>query len=171
MLVWASAEGLSRRKDHDKIPRYPMNPFSELLSNRVLWATSVSWVVCQSLKVLLAVRRRRHFDVRWFLGTGGMPSAHSAGVASLAMAVGLRAGFETALFAVALIFALVTMFDAQGVRRAAGRQAVVLNKIMDELYAQGQVNQQRVMELLGHTPVEVIVGGLLGCVIAVLVCQ
>mgnify|MGYP001592912508 CR=1 FL=1 len=147
-----------------------MSPISEFLSNRVLWATVIAWVAAQSIKVALAVRQKRHFDVRWLLGTGGMPSVHSAGVASLAMGVGLRAGFEAALFAVALIFALVTMFDAQGVRRATGRQAIVLNKIIDELYARGQVNQQRVMELLGHTPVEVFVGALLGCVIAVLIC-
>jgi len=87
------------------------------------------------------------------------------------MGVGLNVGFATPLFAVALIFALVTMFDAQGVRRATGKQAVVLNHIIDELYARGQVNQQRVKELLGHTPVEVFVGGLLGCLVAIAVCR
>ena len=158
-------------------PRYntslfnAMNPIFELLSNRVLWATVISWVAAQTIKVSLSVRRDRRFDVRKILGTGGMPSVHSAGAAALAMGVGIRAGFETALFAVALIFALVTMFDAQGVRRATGRQAVVLNKMIDELYVQGQVSQQRVMEFLGHTPVEVFVGALLGCVVAVLVCR
>ena len=96
-----------------------------------------------------------------------MPSAHSAGVSALATAVGLRMGFDTAGFAVALMFALVTMFDAQGVRRAAGRQAIVLNKIVDELSAGGPVSQERVKELLGHTPVEVIVGAVLGCLTAV----
>jgi acid phosphatase family membrane protein YuiD len=142
-----------------------------LLSNNVLVATLMAWVLAQSIKVALAMKRQRRFDVRWFLGTGGMPSAHSAGVAALAMGVGLNVGFATPLFAVALIFALVTMFDAQGVRRATGKQAVVLNHILDELYARGQVNQQRVKELLGHTPVEVFVGGLLGCLVAIAVCR
>jgi len=142
-----------------------------LLSNNVLVATLMAWVLAQSIKVALAMKRQRRFDVRWFLGTGGMPSAHSAGVAALAMGVGLNVGFATPLFAVALIFALVTMFDAQGVRRATGKQAVVLNHIIDELYARGQVNQQRVKELLGHTPVEVFVGGLLGCLVAIAVCR
>lgn len=148
-----------------------MDFFSESFSNQVLWATLLAWVVAQTAKVTLAVRRRHRFDVRWFLGTGGMPSAHSAGVSALATAVGLQVGFETALFAVSLIFALVTMFDAQGVRRAAGRQAIALNKIVDELYARGQVSEERVKELLGHTPVEVLVGAMVGLVIAVLVCR
>jgi uncharacterized protein len=139
-----------------------------LLENRVLWAAVVGWVVAQSVKVLRAVRQKRRFDVRWFLGTGGMPSAHSAGVSALAAAVGLEQGFHSPIFAVSLIFALVTMFDAQGVRRATGRQAVLLNKIVDEVYAGGQVSQEKVMELLGHTPVEVFVGALMGCGIALL---
>ncbi len=148
-----------------------MGLFSELFSNKVLWATLLAWIVAQTAKVTLAARQRHRFDVRWFLGTGGMPSAHSAGVAALAAAVGLRVGFETAIFAVAIIFALVTMFDAQGVRRAAGRQAIALNKIVDELYARGQVSEERVKELLGHTPVEVLVGAVLGLVVAVVVCR
>lgn len=144
---------------------------ASLLDNRVLWATLAAWVVAQGIKVLLAVRRKHRFDVRWFLGTGGMPSAHSAGVSALTAAVGLERGFHTPVFAVALMFALVTMFDAQGVRRATGRQAVVLNKMIDELYAQGQVSQERVKELLGHTPTEVFVGALLGCVVAMVLCR
>ena len=107
--------------------------------------------------------------MRWFLGTGGMPSSHSAGVSALAISVGYQVGFHTPAFAVALMFALVTMFDAQGVRRAAGRQAVALNKLIDELYLKGQMNQERIKELLGHTPVEVLVGAALGGMIAVVV--
>ena len=147
-----------------------MSSVFDIFSNRVLWAALLSWLVAQTIKVALAVRRKHRFDVRWFLGTGGMPSAHSAGVSSLAVGVGLRVGFETALFAVALMLALVTMFDAQGVRRAAGRQAIVLNQIVDEIYARGEISQQKVMELLGHTPVEVLVGALIGCFMAVLLC-
>jgi len=143
-----------------------VSPLSQLLQNKVLCATLTAWFVAQTLKVLLAVRRKRQFDVRWFLGTGGMPSAHSAGVSALAIAVGRQIGFHTPGFAVALIFALVTMFDAQGVRRSVGRQAVALNKMFDELYLKGQVSQERLMELLGHTPIEVFVGAALGCGIA-----
>lgn len=142
--------------------------FPQLFQNRVLGATLLGWLIAQSIKVAIAVRQKNRFDVRWFLGTGGMPSAHSAGVSALAMSVGFQMGFHTAAFAVALIFALVTMFDAQGVRRAAGKQAGVLNKMIDEIYAKGQVSQERLKELLGHTPIEVFVGSALGSLIAVL---
>ena len=103
--------------------------------------------------------------------TGGMPSAHSAGVAALAMGVGLEIGFHTAGFAVALIFALVTMFDAQGVRRSVGRQAITLNRIIDEVYMSGQVSEERMKEFLGHTPTEVFAGAAIGCLIALVMCR
>ena len=143
-----------------------MSSFAELFQNKVLGSALTAWVAAQTIKVFLAVYRRHQFDVRWFLGTGGMPSAHSAGVSALAVAVGCQVGFHTPGFAVALIFALVTMFDAQGVRRAVGRQAIAMNQLIDELYVKGQVNQERLMELLGHTPIEVFVGAALGTVIA-----
>lgn len=146
-----------------------VSPIAEFFQNKVLWATLAAWIVAQTLKVFLSIRQKHRFDVRWFLGTGGMPSAHSAGVSALAVAVGEQVGFHTPAFAVALMFALVTMFDAQGVRRAAGRQAVAFNRLLDELYFKGQVNQERLRELLGHTPVEVLVGAVLGCVIALLI--
>jgi len=145
-----------------------VSPFAQILQNKVLSAALTAWVVAQSIKVLMAVRRKRRFDVRWFLGTGGMPSAHSAGVSALAVAVGRQAGYHTPAFAMALIFALVTMFDAQGVRRAVGRQAIAMNQLLDELYLKGQVSQERLMELLGHTPVEVFVGAALGTGVALL---
>ena len=145
-----------------------MFPFSHVLQNKVLSVALTAWVVAQSIKVLLAVRRKRQFDVRWFLGTGGMPSAHSAGVSALTVAVGCQVGTYTPVFAVALIFALVTMFDAQGARRAVGRQAIAMNRLLDELYLKGQVSQERLMELLGHTPIEVFVGAALGAGVALL---
>ncbi len=148
-----------------------MTRLAQLFQNRVLLATIVAWIVAQTLKVVLAAYRDRRFDFRWFLGTGGMPSAHSAGVAALATGVGLQLGFHTAGFAVATMFALVTMFDAQGVRRSAGRQAVILNKIIDEVYTSGQFREEYLKELIGHTPIEVIVGALVGCLIAILLCR
>ena len=148
-----------------------MNRLTQLFQNQVLLVTLAAWIVAQTLKILLEIRRQRQFDIRWILGTGGMPSAHSAGVSALATGVGLEMGFHTAGFAVALIFALVTMFDAQGVRRAAGRQAVVLNKMIGELYVSGQVSEERLKELLGHTPIEVFVGGSIGCLMAFLLCR
>ena len=97
-----------------------------------------------------------------------MPSSHVAGASCLATSVGLEYGFNSVYFALAASFAIVVMFDAQGVRRATGRQARILNKITDDIYWQGKIHDGRLRELVGHTPVEVIAGFLLGILIAIL---
>ncbi len=145
-----------------------MTRLAQFFQNKVLWTTLLAWLVAQALKLLVAFRRQGKFDLKWFMGTGGMPSAHSAGVSALAIAVGLQMGFHTAAFAVALMFALVTMFDAQGVRRSVGRQTILLNRILDELYMKGQVSEGRLKEFLGHTPIEVFAGAAVGCLTAIL---
>lgn len=142
-----------------------------IFANRVIWATLLAWLITQGGKVTANVLQARRFNFKWLFSTGGMPSAHSAGVAALATAVGLIHGFETPLFAVTLIFALITMFDAQGVRRAVGRQATLLNQMLEELYVRGHIGEQRVKEFFGHTPLEVFVGALMGIVIAALVAR
>jgi len=129
--------------------------------------TLSAWVVAQTIKVMLGVIRERRFDFRWFVGTGGMPSSHAAGASCLATSVGIVYGFDSVYFALGASFALVVMFDAQGVRRATGRQARILNKITEDIYWQGKINEHRLRELVGHTPIEVIVGFLLGVAIAV----
>jgi acid phosphatase family membrane protein YuiD len=102
------------------------------------------------------------WNLRRFVETGGMPSSHSASVAALSTAVGLQEGFNSALFGVTLYFSLIVMYDAAGLRRAAGRQAAVLNRLIDSHFRDSQDDTQRLMELLGHTPFEVLIGGLLG---------
>jgi acid phosphatase family membrane protein YuiD len=97
-----------------------------------------------------------------------MPSSHSAFTSSLAVAIGIEAGFDSALFALALGFALVVMYDAAGIRRAAGKQAAVLNHIVDELFHSGRIRENRLRELLGHTPVEVLAGAALGVAVSVI---
>ena len=99
-----------------------------------------------------------------------MPSSHSATVASLATVTGLYYGFNTIIFLAVLIFSIITMFDAAGVRRNVGRQAKILNKMLDELYEKGAVPEQRLKELLGHTPVEVFAGAFVGIAMALLFC-
>lgn len=138
-----------------------------LVDNRVLLATMLGWIVAQGLKVLLGVIRQRRFDFRWFLDTGGMPSAHSAGVSALATAIGITQGVRSPLFAVALIFALVTMFDAQGVRRASGQQARILNAMLEDIYWKRPIAEARMREFLGHTPIEVFVGSAIGILLAI----
>ncbi|MDI6606273.1 MAG: divergent PAP2 family protein [Candidatus Omnitrophota bacterium] len=134
--------------------------------NKILMTTIAAWAIAQTIKVSIGVVRERHFDFRWFVGTGGMPSSHVAGASCLATAVGLNYGFSSVYFALAAAFTLVVMFDAQGVRRASGKQAHILNKITEDIYWRGRIDEGRLRELIGHTPVEVIAGFILGTVIA-----
>jgi len=96
-----------------------------------------------------------------------MPSSHAAGAAALATSTGLYVGFDSSSFALATAFALVTMFDAQGVRRRAGQQAAILNQILDDMYWKGKIETERLFELIGHTPLQVLMGGILGCLLAI----
>ena len=99
----------------------------------------------------------------------GMPSAHSAGVSALATSVGMFCGFNSVMFAITAIFALIIMFDAQGLRRSTGRQAEALNKMMEDIYVKHELKQERLLELIGHTPVEVFMGALMGSIVAVFI--
>src|SRR3989338_10136033 len=137
---------------------------------RAYLAVAIAWVTAQTIKVTKNVLARRRFNVRWILDTGGMPSSHSSGTTAVATVVGLYAGFDSILFLFALVFALVTMFDAASVRRSVGRQAALMNRMIDEIYAQGRFSEQHLKEFLGHTPVEVLMGALLGITISFLIC-
>ena len=142
--------------------------FKQLINNQVLIPTVSAWLIAQGIKVTIGVLREKRFDFRWFVGTGGMPSSHASGASCLATIIGLVYGFDTVYFALAASFAIVVMFDAQGVRRATGKQARILNRITEDIYWQGRINEDRLRELVGHTPVEVIVGMFLGVFIAFL---
>ncbi len=142
--------------------------FSQITKNKIFITTLSTWAIAQTIKVVIGVIRQKRFDFRWFVGTGGMPSSHAAGASCLATSVGIVYGFDSVYFALAAAFAIVVMFDAQGVRRASGKQAHILNKIMDDIYWQRKVHEGRLRELIGHTPVEVIGGFLLGAFIAFL---
>jgi len=139
---------------------------TQIYQNKILITTLSSWIIAQTIKVLIGVIIERKFDFRWFVGTGGMPSSHTAGASCLATAIGLYHGFDSVHFALAASFAIVVMFDAQGVRRATGKQARILNKIMNDIYWQGKIEEGRLRELVGHTPIEVIAGFALGVTIA-----
>ena len=110
--------------------------------------------------------KTRKVDFQVLATTGGMPSSHTAGVVSLSTTVGIICGFDSIEFAIALGYALVVMYDAAGLRRSTGKIAACLNKIRDDFYANGQVPNERLKELLGHTPFEVFVGALLGIYMA-----
>jgi len=139
-----------------------------ILHNHVLVVTFLAWAIAQTLKVSLGVLQTGRFDFRWFIGTGGMPSAHAAGSSALATIIGFDYGFDTIGFALAAVFAVVTMFDAQGVRRSTGKQAAILNKILEDIYWKGKIEEARLKELIGHTPVEVLMGSIIGILLAVI---
>lgn len=138
------------------------------MTNKNLLITLLIWFIAQCIKVVLGIIRERRFNFRWFIGTGGMPSSHAAGAAALATVCGLEEGFTSTIFAVATVFALVTMFDAQGVRRSTGQQAEILNKMLDDFYSRGKTEPDRVKEFFGHTPFQVLIGAVIGTVLAVL---
>jgi acid phosphatase family membrane protein YuiD len=129
---------------------------------RFLLAPLVAWAFAQVAKVILASMKARRLNLRVLADPGGMPSSHSAIVMGLATAVGKYDGWTHAPFAIALIFSFVVMYDAAGVRRAAGKQAAVLNRLVQDLMNMRGVQETELRELLGHTPVEVLVGAVLG---------
>ncbi len=137
-----------------------------MFGKKILMSTFFVWAIAQTIKVILGVIREKRFNFKWFIGTGGMPSSHAAGATALATSCGLYVGFNSVAFALATVFAIVTMFDAQGVRRAAGQQATILNQIMDDMYWKGKVETDRLFELIGHTPLQVVSGAILGGVLA-----
>jgi acid phosphatase family membrane protein YuiD len=132
------------------------------------WIALICGFVVQGYKGFTSYFETGRWNLRRFVETGGMPSSHSASVAALSTAVGLQEGFGSALFGVTLYFSLIVMYDAAGLRRAAGRQAAVLNRLIERHFKHPQDDTQRLMELLGHTPFEVLVGGLLGVLTALL---
>ena len=142
---------------------------TDLGANPVLVAATLAWAIAQTLKFLIYSVRDRRVSLHYLTTMGGMPSTHSATVAGLATAVGIREGLRSTSFAIAFLFAIVVMYDAAGVRRAAMAQAKILNQIIDELFQGHPISETRLRELLGHTPFEVLMGALLGVVISFLV--
>ncbi len=146
-----------------------MNEFIETFKDSVIVTAIIGWFIAQLLKVIFVCIRHKKVDFRRFVGSGGMPSSHSSTVMALSVGIGLTEGFSSSIFAVSFIIALVVMYDAAGVRRAAGQQAKILNKIIEDWgKASYSDTEKKLKELLGHTPVEVFVGALLGITIAVL---
>jgi len=147
-----------------------MGNFAALISNtgmEALIGGCLAALLAQILKFLLNILFNKKIDFRVFTTTGGMPSSHSAGVVALSVAVGIMSGFMSQIFAVSLGFAFVVMYDAAGIRRASGKMAVCLNKMMEDFYKH-DINAAgtKLKELLGHTPIEVFCGAILGVAFA-----
>ena len=137
--------------------------------NTVLISAVVAWLVAQLSKVLVNLVLQRRLDFYLLLSSGGFPSSHTATVSALALGVGKYYGWNSPIFAVAAVFAMVVMYDAAGVRRAAGKQAEVLNRLVERFYQGTNSEQAQLKELIGHTPFEVFGGALLGIVVGLLV--
>ncbi len=142
---------------------------TDFLSSSILVTTIIAWFTAQVLKVIFVLIKNKKIDFSRFVGSGGMPSSHSAFVVSLAASVGLVDGFDSTLFAISVVIALVVMYDAAGVRRAAGQQAKTLNRIIEKWGKEDfSETEKKLKELLGHTPTEVFAGAVLGVIVALI---
>lgn len=127
---------------------------------------ALSWFLAQIIKIAINFFEYKKLDLKLLVSSGGMPSSHSSFASSLVVTMGLQEGFDSSSFAICFAFAMVVMYDAAGVRRAAGTQAKVLNIIIENVEATGIKIDTKLKELLGHSPIEVLAGALLGVVIA-----
>ena len=141
-----------------------MNTFTDFIQNKYIYIPILLWFGIQLFKLLYDLVTTKKFNFKRILGAGGMPSSHSAVVTSLATLIGKNIGVGTPMFAMALIFAFVVMYDAAGVRRAAGKQARLLNIIVETPGLSGLEVSERLVEVLGHTPLQVVVGAVIGVV-------
>lgn len=141
-----------------------MNNFLGIIQNKYIYVPLLLWFFIQSYKVIYDLITTKKFNFKRIMGAGGMPSSHSAVVAGLATLIGKYQGVDTPIFAVSLIVAFVVMYDACGVRRAAGKQAELLNKLIETPGLTGVQVSERLVEVLGHTPVQVFVGALIGVI-------
>jgi hypothetical protein len=140
--------------------------FQPIVNNRVLWTTLVAWLLAQGLKLPIAYLRTHRWNWALLVSAGGMPSSHSALVTATAHAVGLYAGFNTPVFALAISIAMVVIYDATGIRRQAGMQAMKINILVEELLKGHPISDKQLREVLGHTPLEALGGVLLGLAVA-----
>lgn len=127
------------------------------------------WFSIQLFKVICDVIKTKKFELKRIMGAGGMPSSHSAVVTVLATLIGKNEGFNTAIFGFSVIFACVVMYDAMGVRREAGNHAKIINKIIDEPTMSNVKTSEKFDEVLGHTPVQVLIGAIIGILIGIVV--
>ena len=139
-----------------------MDILVEIITNKFVYLPVLTWFFIQLYKFITDLIKTKKFNFKHILAAGGMPSSHSAVVCCLAALIGKEYGFNSGMFAMSLIFAFVVMYDAAGVRRAAGKQAKLLNKIVETPgLTTGEV-QEKLVEVLGHTPKQVFVGAIIG---------
>lgn len=142
-----------------------MNIANDIIHNKYIWVPFFTWLSIQVFKVIVDSIKLKKLNLRRLCGAGGMPSSHTAVVMVISIMIGKNVGFGSYAFAATFIFSLIVMYDAAGVRRAAGEQASLLNKIIETPGLSGLEVQKRLMEALGHTPIQVLVGAIIGIVV------
>lgn len=145
-----------------------MNDLQKIINNKYIYIPLIVWFCIQSFKVISDLVRTKKVDFKRIVGAGGMPSSHSGVVTTITTLIGKNEGFDTPIFAMSLVFSLIVMYDARGVRRAAGKQASLLNKIIETPGLSGVQVQEKLVEVLGHTPLQVIVGAVIGIIVGLL---
>lgn len=138
---------------------------SDIFSNHVLWTSIFACFFAQFLKVFSG---KKKFDISRIIVSGGMPSSHSSFVSCMSTMVGRKYGFSSEIFAVAAVVSLIIMYDASGVRQAVGKQAAILNQLIEDWHNKKEIKQEKLKELIGHTPKQVFFGALLGIVIGLI---
>lgn len=142
------------------------NMLSSVIGNVNIKLAIIAMLIAQALKMVFYYWQHKKINFRVFVRSSGMPSSHSAAVMALSTSIGINEGWNSAVYAVAIVFSCIVMYDAAGVRQAAGKQARVLNKIVDDLFSSKGLNEDRLKEFIGHTSLEVVFGLILGMVIA-----
>lgn len=145
-----------------------MNTILSIITNKYIYVPVILWLFVQTFKVIFELIVTKKFNFKRILGAGGMPSSHSAIVVSLATLIGKYEGVDTSIFALAVITSFIVMYDAAGVRRAAGKQAKLLNKIIETPGLSSIQVQEKLVEVLGHSPIQVFVGALVGVIVGIL---
>lgn len=145
-----------------------MNSITELFSNKILGVAILSWFIAQLIKFIITLIQEKRIDWGKFIASGGMPSSHSSFVTALAVAIGQVEGFDSSFFAISAVLSFIVMYDAANVRLQAGKQAAVINQIIQVLEDPNLKPEQRLKEILGHTPLQVAAGCLLGITIGIL---
>ncbi len=146
-----------------------MNNFTAFIQNKYIYVPILLWFCIQTYKLLYDLVTTKKFNFKRILGAGGMPSSHSAVVVGEATLIGKNMGVDTPIFALSLILAFVVMYDAAGIRRAAGKQAKLLNKLIETPGLTSMQVSEKLVEVLGHTPIQVIVGAAIGLIVGLIV--
>lgn len=145
-----------------------MQVVNDIITNKCIYVPFILWFCIQLFKFLTELIIHKKLDVKRIVGAGGMPSSHSAIVCALTVLIGREYGFESGIFGISAIMAFIVMYDAAGVRRAAGKQARILNKILETPGLTTVEVQGKLVEVLGHTPIQVFVGAIIGFIVGAL---